>query len=44
MQNYYYYYYLFLSGFSFADTDNSQRNIFYSTVPIPPAHEHAMMV
>ena len=34
----------FLSGFSFTDTDNSQdsrgreRTIFYSTLPLPPAH------
>ena len=37
--------FFFLSGFSFTDTDNSQdnrgreRTIFYSTVPLPPAHE-----
>ena len=36
----------FLSGFSFADTDDSQATrgkegtIFYSTLPLPPAHEH----
>ena len=37
----------FLSGFSFTDTDDSQdsrgreRTIFYSTLPLPPAHEHS---
>ena len=37
----------FLSGFSFTDTDNSQDcreregTIFYSTLPLPPAHEHS---
>ena len=36
----------FLSGFSFTDTDESQGSrgregtIFYSTLPLPPAHEH----
>ena len=36
----------FLSGFSFTDTDDSQATrgkegtIFYSTLPLPPAHEH----
>ena len=36
-----------LSGFSFADTDNSQDSrgregtIFYSALPLPPAHEHS---
>ena len=36
-----------LSGFSFTDTDNSQDSrrregtIFYSTLPLPPAHEHS---
>ena len=36
----------FLSGFSFTDTDGSQDSrvregtIFYSTLPLPPAHEH----
>ena len=39
--------FFFLSGFSFMDTDNSQDNtgregtIFYTTLPIPPAHEHS---
>ena len=39
--------FFFLSGFSFTDTDNSQDsrgregNIFYSTLPLPPAHEHS---
>ena len=38
--------FFFLSGFSFKDTDNSQDSrgregtIFYSTLPLPPAHEH----
>ena len=38
--------FFFLSGFSFTDTDNSQDSrgregtIFYSTLPLPPAHEH----
>ena len=37
-------FFFFLSGFSFTDTDNSQdsrgreRTIFYSTLPLPPAH------
>ena len=37
----------FLSRFSFTDTDDSQDskgtegNIFYSTLPLPPAHEHS---
>ena len=37
----------FLSEFSFTDTDNSQDSrgregtIFYSTLPLPPAHEHS---
>ena len=37
----------FLSGFSFTDTDNSQDSrgregtIFYSTLPLPLAHEHS---
>ena len=36
----------FLSGLSFTDTDNSQdcrgrgETFFYSTLPLPPAHEH----
>ena len=40
------YIYFFLSGFSFTDTDDSQGSrgregtIFYSTLPLPPAHEH----
>ena len=37
---------IFLSGFSFTDTDDSQDSrrkgtIFYSTLPLPPAHEHS---
>ena len=38
--------FFFLSGFSFTDTDDSQDNkgregtIFYSTLPLPPTHEH----
>ena len=38
--------FLFLSGFSFTDTDDSQdgrgreETIFYSTLPLPPAHKH----
>ena len=37
----------FLSGFSFTDTDDSQNSrrreetIFYSFLPLPPAHEHS---
>ena len=37
--------FVFLSGFSFTDTDDSQesrgrdRTIFYSTLPLPLAHE-----
>ena len=36
----------FMSGFSLTDTDDSQdkrgreESIFYSTLPLPPAHEH----
>ena len=39
--------FFFLSGFSFTDTDDSQGSrgregsIFYSTLPLPPAHEHS---
>ena len=39
--------FFFLSGFSFTDTDNSQDSrgregtIFYSTLPLPPPHEHS---
>ena len=39
--------FFFLSGFSFTDTDYSQDSrgregtIFYSTLPLPPAHEHS---
>ena len=42
----YFYYFFFQSGFSFTDTDDSQDSrgregtIFYSTLPLPPAHEH----
>ena len=38
--------FFFLSEFSFTDTEDSQdsrrrkRIIFYSTLPLPPAHEH----
>ena len=38
--------FFFLSGFSFTETDDSQDSrgkegtIFYSTLPLPPAHEH----
>ena len=38
--------FFFLSGFSFIDNDNSQDRrgkkgtIFYSTLPLPPAHKH----
>ena len=41
------YFYFFLSGFSFTDTDDSQDSrgregtIFYSTLPLPPVHEHS---
>ena len=37
----------FLSGFSFTDTDDLQdsrgreESIFYSTLPLAPAHEHS---
>ena len=40
-------YIFFLSGLSFTDTDDSEDNrgregiIFYSTLPIPPTHEHS---
>ena len=43
----YIYIYIFSSGFSFTDTDISQDSrgregtIFYSTLPLPPAHEHS---
>ena len=39
--------FFFLSGFSFTDTDNSEGSrgregtIFYSTLPLSPAHEHS---
>ena len=39
--------FFFLSGFSFTDTDDSQDSrgregpIVYSTLPLPPAHEHS---
>ena len=39
-------YIFFLSGFFFTDTDDTQGSrgrewtIFYSTLPLPPAHEH----
>ena len=39
--------FFFLSGFSFTGTDNSQDSsrregtIFYSTLPVPLAHEHS---
>ena len=41
------FFFFFLSGFSFSDTDDSQESrgregtIFYSTLPLPPAHEHS---
>ena len=40
-------FFFFLSGFSFTDTDDSRNSrgregtIFYSTLPLPPAHEHS---
>ena len=40
------FHFFFLSGVSFTDTDDSQdnrgreRTLFYSTLPLPPAHEH----
>ena len=40
-------FFIFLSGLSFTGTDNSQDSrgregtIFYSTLPLPPAHEHS---
>ena len=43
----YIYIFIFLSGFPFTDTDNSQDNrgregtFFHSTLPLPPAHEHS---
>ena len=39
--------FFFLSGFSFTDTDDSQDSrgregtFFYSSLPLPPAHEHS---
>ena len=42
-----YIYIFFLSGFSFTDTDDSrdrrgrEGTIFYSTLPLPPAHGHS---
>ena len=39
--------FFFLSGFSFTDTDDSQDSrgregtFFYSTLPLPPGHEHS---
>ena len=39
--------FFFLSGFSFTDTDDSQDSrgregtIFYSTLPLPPAHDYS---
>ena len=39
--------YFFLSGFSFTDSDDShdsrgrEGTMFYSTLPLPPAHEHS---
>ena len=42
-----FFFFLFLSGFCFTDTDDSQDSrrrdgtIFYSTLPLPPAHEHS---
>ena len=42
-----FFFFLFLSGFSFTDTDNSQDSkgregtFLYSTVPLPPDHEHS---
>ena len=41
--------FFFLSGFSFTDTDNSQDSrgregaVFYSSLALPPAHEHLDM-
>ena len=41
------YWHFFLTGFSLTDTDDSQDsrgregNIFYSTLPLSPAHEHS---
>ena len=43
----FFFFFFFLSGFSFTDSDNSQdsrgrEGIFiYSTLPLPPAHEHS---
>ena len=40
-------FYFFLAGFSFTDTDDSlnsremEGTIFYSTLPLPPSHEHS---
>ena len=42
----FYAFFIFLSGFSFINTDDSQDSrgrkgtIFYSSLPLPPAHEH----
>ena len=39
--------FFFLPGLSFTDTENSQDSrgsegtFFYSTLPLPPAHEHS---
>ena len=44
---FFFFVFFFLSGFSFTDTDDSQDSrgregtIFYSTLPLPPAHEHS---
>ena len=41
------FFFFFLSGFSITDTDDSQDSrgmegtFFYSTLPLPPAHEHS---
>ena len=42
--------FFFFQGFPFTDTDDSQDSrgregiIFYSTLPLPPAHEHSDIV
>ena len=41
------FFFFFLSGFSFTDTGDAQDSrgregtIFYSTLPLPPTHEHS---
>ena len=45
---FFFFFFYFLSGFSFTDPDDSQDSrrkegtIFYSTLSLPPAHEHSV--